>query len=76
MERRLGPTEHDADTRELPLAPCAVRSRADLQPVVGRGVRGVDQLVALLRRPRRELEQRPGAVEEVDGELPLLFGRH
>jgi len=36
----------------------------------------VDQLVILLGRPLGPLEQCPAAVEEVDGKLPLLFGRH
>jgi len=75
VERRLGAPESRIDPRDLPLAAREVRRGSDLRPVVARGMRGVDQLVVLLGRPLGKPQQRPGVVEEIDGELaPLLCG--
>jgi hypothetical protein len=43
--------------------------------VVPRRVRGVDQLVVLLSRPLGQAHQRPGVVEEIDGEATPLLRR-
>ena len=69
-ERRLGPAEDRVDARALPLAAGEVdRLAADLAPVVARGVGAVDHLVVLGRGPVGLLEQGPGVVEQVRGEL-------
>ena len=70
-QRRFRPAEDRVDPRALPLAARQVDRLAvrHLAPVVARGVGAVDHLVVLLRCAVGALEQRPGVVEQVGGEL-------
>jgi hypothetical protein len=73
VERRLGPTEHRIGPGTDPLAarPVLRLALGSPQPVVGRGVRLMQQLVVLLGGPLL-LEQPPRVVVEVDAELPVV----
>src|SRR5581483_5772203 len=71
MERRLGTAEHGIDAGALPLAACVVGDGSGLRPVVGGGVRTVEQLIRLLRRSHARLQESPRLVEQLDAELPI-----
>ena len=73
---RLRPVAQDGvDAREQPVAAGGVGLVADLAPVPGRRVCGIDHLVVLVARPVLDLEQVPGPVVEaraqgaVDGRI-------
>ena len=76
VQRRFRTAEHRVHPRALPLAARAIRRRADLQPVIRGRVRAVQELVVLGLGAVVLLHQRPGLVEEVDAEAPVVDCLH
>ena len=72
---RLAAAEHGEDPGELPLAARLVlRLLRGLAPVIPGRVGGVDHRIVLVGRALRLLQERPGVVEEIDAELPVIDG--